>query len=305
MILIDRTAFSPGVRADNAICADIGDVTLAHGLPPSELALSEKAVPDMIDAPLRVTPHWQIGRDAFRMTLPSGLAFHYRRGHGTAFERPPGVSDDEVALFFDGSVRGAIAWLGGLLPLHASAIVHAGGVHAFTGVSGEGKSTLVAALATAGFATFCDDVLVVDPRDTMALPGHKAMKLWSDALALTGHAPLRPVQPGLDKFFVTGRAAHDGAILPLRRLYVLDSAPASLPTILPIEGKARFRETHAAQYRPHFGAALRDPELHFRTMLQLGEKIELRRFSRTRDPRAFARGVAAIIADIRAATIAT
>lgn len=267
-------------------------------LPRNELRLSEGPVPATIDDPLRVTPHWQIGRDAFRMTLPSGLAFHYRRGHGTVFARGPDVSDDEVALFFDGSVRGAIAWLAGMVPLHASAVVQDGGVYAFTGASGEGKSTLVAALATAGFATFCDDVLVVDPRAGMALPGHKRLKLWHDALALTGHAPIGAVRPGGDKVFVAG-TPHDGTALPLRRLYVLDSEAAVAPVITPIRGGERFTELRAAYYRPRFGTAVIDPAQYFRVTMQLAETVAVRRFTRSRDPEAFGRGVAAIVADLR------
>jgi hypothetical protein len=270
-----------------------------------DLALSEGPVGDAIEAPLFETPSWQIGRDAFRMILPSGLAFHYRRGHGTVFSRAPEVSDDEVALFFDGSVRGAIAWLGGLVPLHASAIAHDGGVYAFTGASGEGKSTLVAALANAGFSTFCDDVLVVDragAHETIALPGHKRLKLWRDGLALTGHAPLGAVRPGLDKFFVAGLGAHSGEALPLRRLYVLESALSGGAAITPIRGSERFTALRTSCYRSRFGAAVTEPAHYFRNMMRLAETITVRRFSRSRDTALFASGVAAIVADIRAAT---
>lgn len=267
-------------------------------LPPDELRLSEGYVPAAIEQPLRVTPHWQIGHDAFRMTLPSGLSFYYRRGHGTVFARGRDVSDAEVALFFDGSVHGAIAWLAGLVPLHASAVVQDGGVYAFTGVSGEGKSTLAAALAAAGFATLCDDVLVVDPRTGLALPGHKRLKLWRDALALTGHAPLGAVRPGVDKFFVEGMS-YDGETLPLRQLYVLESAPSEAPAITPIHGAERFTALRAAYYRPRFGTALTDPARYLKATLRLAETIAVRRFRRSRVATCFDRGVQAIIADIR------
>lgn len=269
---------------------------MTRTLPLDDLTLREGVVPGAIEHPLRVTAHWQIGRDAFRLLLPSGLVFHYRCGRGTVFARPHDVSDDEVALFFDGSVRGAIAWLAGLIPLHASAVVHDGGVFAFTGASGEGKSTLAAALAKAGFSAFCDDVLVLDPIGAMALPGHKRLKLWKDALALTGHLPLGAVRPGTEKFFVEGGTPNDETRLPLRRLYVLDSlAP---PAIVPIHGAQRFTELRRAYYRAQFGTALTGPAQYFRTATDLAERVAMRRFSRSRQRASFADGIAAIIADI-------
>ena len=154
-----------------------------------EAILGEGHVPSEIDGALTVTPTYAISRQALLLTLPNGLRFHYRRGRGCAFARDGGVSDEEVELFFNGSVYGAIAWINGLVPLHASSVIHDGRVYAFTGVSGAGKSTLVSALANLGFAIFSDDVLVLVPGDgarAHGLPGHKRLKLWGNSLKLTG-----------------------------------------------------------------------------------------------------------------------
>jgi hypothetical protein len=266
-----------------------------------DLDLSEGRVPEAVEDPVRVTRHWQMARDAFRMTLPSGLAFHYRRGRGSLFSRPATVSDEEVALFFNGSVRGAIAWLNGFVPLHASAIVVDDGIYAFTGASGEGKSTLAAALAGAGFTIFCDDLLIVTPvanEAPRALAGGGRLKLWQDALTLTGSTPSAAVRPGLDKFFVGERPVASGSALPLRRLYRLETLGAPDPVIAPIDGSARIAAMRDAYYRPEFGAALPDRATYFRAMLQLADAISLRRFARPRDRTRFADGIAAMIGDL-------
>ena len=103
--------------------------------------------------------------DQFLLLTETGMAYHYRRGHGVTIERPPRFDPAEEVLWLNGSVSAAVASLHGLLPIHASPVAHDGAVHAFTGPSGAGKSTLVAALGTRGLAMFCDDTLVLDIAD--------------------------------------------------------------------------------------------------------------------------------------------
>jgi len=269
----------------------------------AERRLIEGAVPAHIDAALRSTPTYQISADAFLLRLPMGLAFHYQRGFGTVYERASGVSDDEVALFFEGSVYGAIAWLNGLVPLHASAIAHQGNVYAFTGASGEGKSTLVAALAQRGMTACADDVLVLDladPDAISALPGPKRLKLWEDALALTGRTSRHAVRPGIDKYYVSEESFARSAPLPLKRLYFLESL-AAVPGVTAIAGAQRFNWLRSAYYRPHFCGPLAEQRRYFETAARLSGTIGMARFNRSRDKAAFDASVDLIMADISAA----
>ncbi|MEO7469365.1 MAG: hypothetical protein ABIV36_20345 [Sphingobium limneticum] len=268
-----------------------------------ELGLREGIVPAALENSALVTPTYQIAHDAFLLTLPNGLRFHYRRGSGTVYARPAEVSDAEVTLFFEGSVYGAIAWINGLVPLHASAVVHAGRVHAFTGASGAGKSTLVAALAERGFVAFSDDVVVLDPSDPaqiVAIPGPKRLKLWSDALTLTSQQSSNRVRPGLDKFYVGESLFAARTPLPIERLYFLESAGNHPAEIVRICGTQRFKQLQSAYYRPHFCAALAEQGAYFRTITQLAHGIAMARFHRPRDIVRFAEVADLIAADLGA-----
>jgi len=270
----------------------------------AERHLVEGRVPATLDAALRTTPTYQIAPQGFLLRLPMGLAFHYQRGIGTVYERSAGVSDDEVALFFEGSVYGAIAWLNGLVPLHASAVSHDGQVYAFTGASGEGKSTLVAALTRLGMTACSDDVLVLDladPARISAIPGPKRLKLWGDALALTSRTSARAVRPGLDKYYAAEESFAKSEPLPLKRLYFLESAADTEPGITQVAGAPRFNWLRSAYYRPDFRGALAEQSRYFEITARLSQAVDMARFSRTRDKAAFASGVAMIAADIRAA----
>ena len=268
----------------------------------AEMRLVEGTVPDALDNARTVTPTYQISRDAFLLHLPNGVGFHYRRGAGVTYARPIGVAESDVILFFGGSVYGAIAWLNGLVPLHASAIVHDGGVYAFSGASGEGKSTLVAALAQRGFAVASDDVLALDlndPHRIVALPGPARIKLWHDALALTGQTAGAAVRPEIAKFYVTSDLTFGSEPLPLRRLYLLYSAVDAFPDVVPILGAERFAAVRSTYYQPQFCGAITPQATYFGITARLASSVPMARFSRSRDPSDFSAGIATIETDLR------
>lgn len=268
-----------------------------------ERELREGVVPTALDDPALVTPTYQIAQQHFLLALPNGLRFHYQRGAGTTFERPDTVSDAEVALFFEGSVYGAIAWINGLIPLHASAVVHDGRVHAFTGASGAGKSTLAATLAERGFAAFSDDVVVLDladPARIIAIPGPRRFKLWSDALTLTGQTSCNAVRPGLDKFYVGESLFAPNEALPIARLYFLESGGNRPAEIVDISGTQRFTQLQSAYYRPHFCAAIAAQNAYFQTITRIADGIAMARFHRSRALASFAADIDVIAADLKA-----
>jgi len=269
----------------------------------AETRLVEGEVPSELDGALVTTPTYALSHDAFMLSLPNGLRFHYQRGAGCTYARRADTLDADIPLFFNGSVYGAIAWLNGLIPLHASSIIHRGRVFAFTGVSGEGKSTLAAALAGEGFTLFSDDVLVLDvsaPVGVVAFPGHKQLKLWGDALKLTNQTAGDAVRDGIDKFYArdVSFAGRDPA--PLGVLYDLKSVATDAANIERVNGMARFNMLRAAYYRPHFCAAIAESKNFFAYTSRIAGAIDMFTFDRPRDKSKFRDNVAQLAAHIRA-----
>lgn len=240
--------------------------------------------------------------DAFLLRLPSGLKFHYQKGRGVTVSRPVDMADPEVKLFLNGSVYGAIAWINGLVPLHASAVAHEGQVHAFTGHSGAGKSTLAAALGHHGLPLFADDVLVLDltrPDEITCLPGHKKLKLWGDAIALTGGTAGEQVRAGLDKFYIDPAAGFIAQPLKLASLCFLGGNSRDAMTVSPIAGIQGFTMAQTAFYRPHFCAAVTDKKKLFGIYSRLATQVKMVRFDRPRRKELFDDGVAMIASIIK------
>ena len=160
--------------------------------------------------------------DEYLLRIADVGSFFYKRGSGVTLQKAPGVAHSPVQAYLDGSVYGAIAWINGYVPLHASAVSHAGNVYAFVGDSGAGKSTLSAALANSGTPLFADDVMVLDgirSGKLACLPGHKSLKLCADAFDMVKAARLDRVLPGLDKYFAAVESERDGLARPLAILF--------------------------------------------------------------------------------------
>jgi hypothetical protein len=109
--------------------------------------------------------------------------------------------------------------------LHASAVRVNGKAVLFCGSSGEGKSTLAAALTQRGYPLITDDlcaITVTDAGTPMAHPDGRHLKLWAQAiekLDLNENRGAR-VRSCLEKFYVEPEEVYSDA-LPLGTVYAL------------------------------------------------------------------------------------
>ncbi len=248
-----------------------------------EMNAVEGAVPDRLQDALYDSGTYAISRDEFLLRVPNGLAYHYSRDRGVTYTRPETVTDAEVQLFLNGSVYGAVAWLNGFVPLHASAIVHDGRAYAFTGHSGAGKSTLAAALCRRGFRLLTDDVMVLATDGDgkfIALPGHGRFKLWKDALPLTDAEMGQRVRPEMEKFFAHPRTGSHPSPIPVACLYFLDATSLEKARTEEVKGSQAFDRIATALYRRGYHSRVYDKVQNFAMLKKLLDQVPLRVFDR-------------------------
>jgi hypothetical protein len=236
-----------------------------------------------------------IDADRFLLRTTAGLDYFYGKGQGITISRGDHGDPSEEQLWLNGSVYSAIASINGFMPIHASAVAHDGHVFAFTGPSGSGKSSLIAALGGRGLPMFCDDTLILDlsdPDRITCLPGHKRLKLTPEAIKLTGAKREDRVARNLDKYYTRAPGGDVATPLPLAELLFLERG--SPPSIDPLSGSERFVRTQDEHYTAELFAAARrfDRASQFVHRARLARQISMARFTRPWDARRFDEGVA-------------
>lgn len=127
----------------------------------------------------------------------------------------------------------------GLLILQASAVAVNGGVVAFLGKSGQGKSTTAAALHQLGYPLVTDDLLAIGfagVAKATVFPSFPQLSLWPESAASLPEAPetLPLVYPNSEKRARRVTDSFQPTPLPLTRIYVLsDGSHKSVELLKP------------------------------------------------------------------------
>ena len=191
-----------------------------------------------------------------------------------------------MRLFLLGSGAGALVHQRRLLPLHASSILTSRGAVVFAGPSGCGKSTLAAAFRQNGFGTLADDLCVIDAtQDAALLPGTTGILMWADALLKLGisETGLRPVRPGLRKYFLPNGGGSLFKPVPLHAIYIMQTARTNVTQISPITGFKKFEELTTNTFRKSYVELMGLAESHFKQVSRVAAVTAMKRLVRPRD----------------------
>lgn len=135
------------------------------------------------------------------------------------------VEDKVAAQYIMGLAIGAVLHQRGLLVLHGSAVLANGGVVAFLGHSGWGKSTMAAALVKLGCTCFSDDLVPVSIAGgvPLVLPGYPFLKIARESGEVLGYddPEWAPLLPEDTRSMIAVDGPDPMASKPLHRIFVL------------------------------------------------------------------------------------
>jgi hypothetical protein len=194
----------------------------------------------------------------------------------------------DIEVFLFGPAWATLCHQRGMLPLHASAIVtKGGGITAFAGHSGAGKSTMAALLHSLGYELLADDILPVSFNQNSipgAWPYLRRLKLHRDLVTQLGFTPAEIVSEMLDKekYFIQPNRIGDNIWRRLEQLYVLENDLIDTDvSIEQITGADAVRALVDQTYHFDFVLGTRRFGNHLTFCTQLASKIPIYRLRRS------------------------
>jgi hypothetical protein len=213
--------------------------------------------------------------------------FEVRGGQQISVWPAAGAMQKDIEIFLLGPVWATLCHQRGLLPLHASAILVDGGITAFAGRSGAGKSTTAALMGSLDYKLFADDVLTVS-FDQNSVPGAwpylRRLKLQVDSIVQLALTASEPVSERLDKdkYFIHPKCVADDKWTRLKRLYLLEiDATNSRNSIDRIVGAEAVRALIEQTYHFHFIVGSKRFNDHLTFCTELASKIAIYRLRRS------------------------
>jgi hypothetical protein len=222
-----------------------------------------------------------------RIRIDTVADFEIRAGKVITVWPAAGAAPKDIEIFLFGPVWATLCYQRGLLPLHASAILRDGGITAFAGHSGAGKSTTAALMHSLNYQLFADDILPIafnENSEPGAWPYLRRLKLRRDSILQLALTPAAPVSERLDreKYFVQPKWAADDKWSPLERLYLLEIDPAnSSNSIERIVGAEAVRALIDQTFHRDFIDFSRRFDDHLAFCTQLASKIAIYRLRRS------------------------
>jgi hypothetical protein len=165
--------------------------------------------------------------------------FRVRHGHEIVVSPSPGVAEDLIQLYIVEAVMILLLHQRGLFVLHASAVEIDGGGIVFLGRSGQGKSSIAAALHARGHGIIADDVTAIDVGTVspQVFPGFPQIKLSLEVATVLGHdfESLPAIHPLEEKRAYRDICGFPRMPLPLKGVYIYTLTEHNAPEIVPLQ----------------------------------------------------------------------
>ncbi len=224
---------------------------------------------------------YEVANDQFLLRVPGVARFLVSSGKEMIIEREKASDDIDISLFTINTPIGALLYQRGFLPMHASAVELGGRCVLFAGVSGSGKSTILAALHQHGYHMVADEICVISlSGDGMPQvhPGVGYTWLWRNTLDHFGKdtASLkhRPNNPEKYKICIEERFYQMN--LPLKAVYILNSGKYQGIEMKEIRGNEKFRQIMYNAYRYRIGNIIHNPAVFFRLRASIGNQAMIK-----------------------------
>jgi serine kinase of HPr protein (carbohydrate metabolism regulator) len=220
-------------------------------------------------------------------TVPNIADYYVANGNEICIQPQPGADEKSIRLFLLSNAMAAILHQRGMIPLHASAVYHDGGIVLFCGRSGAGKSTTATALQQKGYTLFSDDVCVLQNNtnnELVALPSYPMVKLWEDSftkIGLDAADEEDKIRPKMAKYARFYHADFNIAAQKIKRVFILETGNLNEAIEIKKQGPiAAFKSLQQNTYRHVQMNGMKKRDIHFTMISKLAGEVSVYKINR-------------------------
>ncbi|MZP67303.1 MAG: hypothetical protein GT597_14285 [Bacteroidales bacterium] len=234
--------------------------------------------------PIFSDSYCQINMQEFALQVESVGSFYACNGEEIEYTPADGAGKNEIELYLNGSVYGAILHQRMLLPLHGSSFRHNGLTVLVCGDTGAGKSSVTASFCLAGAEFLTDDVtpLVLIEGVPYILALSDRIKLWADTLSQLQQAAegLLSIYKRTDKFYLPMERAEGDFFRPDVVILIEIKESGSID-FNEVSGTERFTVLRGEIYRPDYLRGMPENEpTYFSSLITMASKTSMIRVRR-------------------------
>jgi hypothetical protein len=235
-------------------------------------------VPKEIKNPTKKGVAFQAKENEFLLNVKDVADFYVINGKEIVVSKNENASDSEVNLFLLGSAFGAVIFQKRKIPFHGSSVIINDQAVIVSGVSGVGKSTIVANLVRMSYPLLSDDVTVLESENNniIASFGFPQVKLWLDSLEQMKieSTNLKKIRPQLEKYkYPIFNFIEDKKVVS--SVFIIKRKNTEGVEIEEIKGSEKFKILSANTYRKQFVEALNVKNEHFKIIAGMASKVNL------------------------------
>jgi len=275
-------------------CFRIPELGLAPNDAAIDLEIVAEQLPDAL-AGAEIRTNWlDLGHNASMLKVHNVAKYLTTNGNRVVIDIEPDrlCDDDEleadVRLYLLGTALIAAVYQRGWVPFHMSSVETPAGACAFSGQSGDGKSTIAAwLLRRRGYPLLSDDVSVprIEGERVRLFPGPRKLKLWEDALATFDFGLSHVLQDmtGHPKYqvYLADEDGHAG-ISNLRYVILLERCrEGEVPGLRRLSGAAAFEGVMSSVHRSTLAGFYLAPTDLMSQVLAVSSRVEVLAFRRS------------------------
>lgn len=252
-----------------------------------DVIIRKADLPELLEGAVKKGIGFQIKPKHYFLTIDKVAKFHVIDGKEILVDIHPEAQLKDVKVFLYASVFGGLCHLRHTLPLHAGAIMHKGEAYLFTGNTGAGKSTTVAALQKRGYAVLTDDLAPVKfnaSNQATISQGISRIKLWGDALDRIAipYLPEDQIRDEIKKFHTAVNQKLDDKDFFVKKIFILEPHGKEELVCTELKGKEKIVEVMKHTFRTQLIEGFGLKQNHFEKSAHLINQI---RIFKIRQPR--------------------